>query len=98
MVALRAYSKSKYNFDLKDIVNPVYSSAPIVNKKMEDTSLEAAINFWHFNAKLESKNIKPLIEIKDVYKEFGINDEVSFVGWTFSRNFALQNKELINSF
>ena len=95
---LRAYSKSKYNFDLKDIVNPVYSSAPIVNKKMEDTSLEAAINFWHFNAKLESKNIKPLIEIKDVYKEFGINDEVSFVGWTFSRNFALQNKELINSF
>ena len=95
---LRAYSKSKYKFDLKDMVNPVFASSPIINKKMEDGSLEAAINYWHFNAKLESKNIKPLIEIKDVYKEFGIKDEVSFVGWTFSRNFAMQKKDLINSF
>lgn len=95
---LRAYTKSKYKFDLKDIVNPIFTSAPIVYKKMEDRSFQAGINFWHFNAKLESKNIKPLIEMKDVYKEFGINEEVSFVGWTFSRNFALQKKELINSF
>lgn len=94
----RAYSKNKYNFDLKDIVTPVYASAPIVYKKMEDKSLEASINFWHFNSKLESKDIKPLIEIKDVYKELGINDEVSFVGWSFNRGFALQNKELIDSF
>ena len=94
----RAYSKNKYNFDLKDILTPVYASAPIVYKKMEDKSLEASINFWHFNSKLESKDIKPLIEIKDVYKELGINDEVSFVGWSFNRDFALQNKELIDSF
>ena len=94
----RAYSKNKFNFDLKDIVNPLYSSAPILHKKMENNSLEAAINFWHFNSKLESKDIKPLIEIKDVYKELGINDEVSFVGWSFNRGFALQNKELIDSF
>jgi NitT/TauT family transport system substrate-binding protein len=95
---LRAYSKNKYNIDLKDIVNPLHAQAPILYKKMEDNSLEASINFWQFNAKLESKNIKPLIEIEDVFKELGLQDDVSFVGWTFSSEFANENKDLINSF
>ena len=95
---LRAYSKNKYNIDLKDIVNPLHAQAPILYKKMEDNSLEAAINFWQFNAKLESKNIKPLIEIEDVFKELGLQNDVSFVGWTFSSEFANENKDLINSF
>lgn len=94
----RAYSKSKYDIDLKDIVNPLYASAPILYKKMEDDSLEAAINFWHFNAKLESKNIKPLVEIKDILEELGIKKDVSFVGWTFDTQFANNNKEIINGF
>lgn len=95
---LRAYTKNKYGFDLKDMVNPIYATAPIVYKKMEDKSLEASINYWHFNSKLESKNVKPLFEIKDVYKEFGINEDVSFVGWSFDLDFANKNKELINAF
>lgn len=94
----RAYSKNKFNFDLKDIVNPLYSSAPILHKKMENNSLEAAINFWHFNSKLETKNIKPLIEIEEVYKSLGLNEDLSFVGWVFDEKFALENKELINAF
>jgi NitT/TauT family transport system substrate-binding protein len=94
----RAYSKSKYDIDLKDIVNPLFAQAPILYKKMQDKSLEAAINFWHFNAKLESKNIKPLIEIKDILEELEIQKDVSFVGWTFDTQFANNNKEIINAF
>lgn len=94
----RAYGKNKFNIDLKDIVNPLYSSAPILYKKMENDSLEASINFWHFNSKLETKNIKPLIEIEEVYKSLGLNENLSFVGWVFDEKFALENKELINAF
>ena len=94
----RAYGKSKYDIDLQDIVIPMYAQAPILYKKMKDNSLEAAINFWHFNAKLEANNIKPLIEIKDILKQFDIKDDVSFVGWTFDSDFANENKDLINAF
>lgn len=94
----RAYSKSKYDIDLKDIVNPLFASAPILYKKMQDDSLQAAINFWHFNAKLESKNIKALIEISEILKELDIQKDVSFVGWTFDTKFANENKDLINAF
>ena len=94
----RAYSKSKYDIDLKDIVNPLFAQAPILYKKMQDDSLEAAINFWHFNAKLETKNIKPLIEISEILKELDIQKDVSFVGWTFDTKFANSNKEIIDGF
>lgn len=94
----RAYSKNKYNEDLKDIVNPLFASAPIVYQKMLDSSFDAAINYWHFNAKLEAKGFKPLITMDNLLKELGIQNDISFVGWTFNRDFALKNKELINSF
>jgi NitT/TauT family transport system substrate-binding protein len=94
----QAYSKIKYNVDLKKTVMPVYAQAPILYKKMENNSLNAAINFWHFNAKLESKNIKPLIEIQEILKELDIDEDVSFVGWTFDGEFASTNKDLINAF
>ena len=94
----RAYSKNKYDIDLKDIVTPVYASAPILYKKMQDKSLEASINFWQFNSKLENENIKPLVEIEEVYKDLGLKEDVSFVGWVFNKDFGLTNKDLINSF
>jgi NitT/TauT family transport system substrate-binding protein len=61
---LRAYTKNRYKYDLKDTVNPVFASSPIIYKKMEDGSLEAGINFWHFNAKLEA-----LVDTNISYKD-----------------------------
>ena len=36
--------------------------------------------------------------MNDKAKELGMNEDISFVGWTFNRDFALNNKDLINSF
>ena len=94
----RAYSKNKYNKDLKDIVNPVFAAPPILYKKMLDKSLNAAINFWHFNAKLESKGLKRLLGVKEILEEFKINSDIPLLGWTFNRDFANKNKKTINSF
>lgn len=94
----RAYCKNKYNKDLKEMIKPVFASAPILYKKLADNSFDAGINFWHFNAKLEAKGMKPLITFEEITKQLGITNDISFVGWTFNRDFALKNKELINSF
>ena len=59
----RAYSKNKYKKDLKNILEPVFAAPPILYKKMLDKSLSAAINFWHFNAELDSKGIKRLLGV-----------------------------------
>lgn len=95
---LRAYYKKKYNIDLLDITEPVYAGAPILYKKMIDKSLDAAINYWHFNSKLKSKGLNATIEMKDLLSELGIKSDVSFIGWTFREDFAKENKNLIRSF
>ena len=94
----RAFCKKKYNIDLKDVVTPVYASAPILYQKMIDDSLEASINFWHFNSMLEPKGVKPLVDVDELLDGLELDKNLPFVGWTFNRNFALKNKELINSF
>ncbi len=97
-IILRAYAKKKYNLDLKNIVKPVFATAPILYKKMEDESLNASINYWHFNAKLEKFGMKPLVLMENVFSEFGVNSDIPFVGWTFYKDFSIENHDLINSF
>lgn len=95
---LRAYSKKKYNTDLLDIVSPVYAGAPILYKKMLDKSVDAAVNYWHFNAKLKSKGAKAVVEMSDLLNELNIKSDVSFVGWTFNEEHANKNKNLYKAF
>tara|TARA_B100001063_G_C16748126_1_gene548725 strand:- start:475 stop:1434 length:960 start_codon:yes stop_codon:yes gene_type:complete len=95
---LRAYSKYKHGKDLKDLITPVFASPVILYKKILDGSLNSAINFWHFNAKLKAKDAKALIEMSDVLKDLGVKEDISLIGWTFRRDVALKNKKLYNSF
>lgn len=95
---LRAYSKLKYGKDLKEIIKPTFAAPPILLKKVVDGSLDGAINFWHFNAKAKAKGAKEFINMKDVFSEFGVKEDISTVGWTFRRDVALNNKKLYNGF
>lgn len=95
---LRAYSKNKYGEDLKNIVNPMYAGAPILYEKMINKSLNASINYWHFNSKLKAKGFKPLIDMTDVLKQLDVKEDLSFVGWTFNKSKAEKNRALYNAF
>lgn len=94
----RAYTKSKYKKDIKEYTLPTFASPPILNKKVLDGSLDAAINFWHYNARLESEGMKKLISLKSMLNEMGIENDIPFIGWVFSEKFAKENKKIINSF
>lgn len=94
----RAYTKNKFNKDLKNMLEPVFAAPPILYKKILDKSLPAAINFWHFNAKLESKGIRRLLGVKEILEEFNINSDIPLIGWTFNTQFANKNTKAINSF
>lgn len=94
----QAYSKYKYNQDLKNIINEIYAAPPILYKKVSDKSIFGAMNFWHYNAKLDKNNIRKLIGIEEIFKEFDIKNDIPLVGWIFDTNFANKNPNLINNF
>lgn len=95
---MRAYTKLKYEKDFKDIIKPIFAAPPILNKKVLDSSLSGAINFWHFNAKLKASGMKEIIGMKTMLKEFGVNSDIPLIGWVFSEKFANENKKIINGF
>lgn len=95
---IRSYYKSTYGRDFKKDTKQVFASPPIIFKKMLDNSLDGAINFWHFNSKLQGKGYRPIISIDEILKDLGVNKEITFVGWVFNRSFAEKNSKLINSF
>ena len=94
----RVYFKRKYNQDLTKIVDPIFASPPILNRKVLDGSLDAAINFWHYNAKLKAHGMKKLVGMEMMLKELGVKHDIPMVGWVFSEKFAKKNKKLINGF
>ena len=94
----QVYSKYKYNQDLKNIINEIYAAPPILYKKVSDKSIFGAMNFWHYNAKLDKNNIKRLIGVEEIFKEFNIQNDIPLVGWIFDTNFANKNPKLINNF
>lgn len=94
----RAYSKNRFDQDLTALVKPVFAAPPIINKKMIDNSLDSSINFWHFNAKLQAKGMKKIVDIKDMLSQLGIKHNVPLIGWVFSDKFANKNKAVINNF
>lgn len=95
---LRAYSKYKYGKDLKEIIKPTFAAPPILMKKVLDNSLEGSINFWHFNAKLKAKGAKEFIDINEVFKELGVNNDIPMIGWTFRVEDIEKNEKLYKSF
>ncbi len=95
---LRAYSKKRYHKDLTELITPTFAAPPILMKKVFDGSLDGAINFWHFNAKVKAKGARELISIKEVFEYLGVKEDISMIGWTFRRDVALKNKNLYDSF
>lgn len=95
---LRAYSKKVYGKDLKDIINPTFAAPPILLKKVNDKSLDGAINFWHFNAKAKAKGAKAIVSMKEILNELEVNEDIPLIGWTFRRDVALKNPNLYNAF
>lgn len=95
---MRAYSQQKHGKDLADIVEPQFAAPPLINKLMAKGELDAAINFWHFGAKLKAAGMDSLVSTAEVLPALGVDGPVPLLGWVFDRDWAEQNPELINGF
>ena len=51
---LRAFAKKKIGVDLKEVVEPIYAAPPLLNKVMLKGEIPAALNFWHYTARLKA--------------------------------------------
>lgn len=94
----RAYAEKVDGFDLQKAVDPNFSAPPMINHLMLDGKIPAAINFWHYNARLSALGMKQLLSVKQMLKGLGIDTVPPLLGWVFSEKWANAHRQDLQAF
>lgn len=78
---LRAYAAQEYGIDLMAQTEQVYAAPPLIFKSALSGETDAAINFWHFMAKMEAAGMRKLVDIGDAAGALGLNPETPLLGY-----------------
>ncbi len=85
---LRAYAKKKIGGDLKELVEPTYGAPPLLNKLMLKGDIPAALNFWHYTARLKAAGMTELVSVDELLPALGVKGQPPLIGWVFSEKWA----------
>jgi NitT/TauT family transport system substrate-binding protein len=95
---LRAYAQRKLGVDLTQFTQPSYAAPPLLNELMLRGQVDAALNVWHYAARLEGAGMKPLIEVPEMLKGLGVEKPIPLIGWVFREDWASANSAVVKGF
>lgn len=95
---LRAYSLKTNGSDLADLVSPNFAAPPLLNQLALRGEMDAAINFWHYAARLKAAGFKPLLEMPEILNGLGIKRPIPLIGWVFSDSWAKNHQAAMQGF
>ena len=95
---LRAYARRTVGEDAATFVRPQFAAPPLLNELVMRGELPAAMNFWHYTARLSVAGMKELITMPQILAGLGIEDELPLVGWVFRERWAKDNAAAIAGF
>lgn len=80
-LVLRAYAAQEYGMDLKAETEQVFGAPPLIFKTALDGGVAGAINYWHFNAKMQAGGMRKLIDIEDAARALGLDPQTPLLGY-----------------
>ena len=95
---LRAYAQRKLGVDLTQFTQPTYAAPPLLNELMLRGQVDAALNAWHYAARLEVAGLQALIEVPEILKGLGIDKPIPLIGWVFREDWAAANRAAVKDF
>ena len=95
---LRAYANKKFNMDLAAATRPVFAAPPLLNELALSGQINAALNVWHYDARLEANGMRPLIKLPEILSGLGVDKPIPLVGWVFREDWAAQNPQVMERF
>jgi NitT/TauT family transport system substrate-binding protein len=88
----------KENIDLNTSVEKTFGAPPLVNEQLKQGRVDAALNYWHFGAKLETQGYRQLLDGKGILIGLGIQENVPALGYVFKQSWADGHKAALNAF
>lgn len=75
-------------FDLAAENEIVYGAPPLLAEKARQGELDAVLNYWHYNARLEADGFRRLVGADEAAAALGAAGPVSALGWVFSERWS----------
>lgn len=92
---LRAFADKTENFDLASQTEQVFGAPPLIFESGLNGELDAAVNFWHFNAKAEAAGMRPLVTVSQAATALGLNPETPLLGYVTTGEFLRTHADLV---
>lgn len=94
---LKALAKQQ-GIDLDAGVEKVFGAPPLIDQQLKLGRVDAALNYWHFAARLEPLGYRQVIDGKGILQGLGISDPVANIGYVFKQGWANAHKPALNAF
>ncbi|CDX51533.1 ABC transporter substrate-binding protein [Mesorhizobium plurifarium] len=95
---IQALARRDHGLDLPAVSDVVFGAPPLISQKAIQGELDAALNFWHFCARLEADGFRRLIGAGDAQMALGASGPVSALGYVFHDKWANDNPQAARSF
>ena len=95
---LQAFYNATTGSDLTRDARTIFGAPPLVNEQLANGSADAALNFWHFNARAGMAGAVELISVKAMLAGLGIPRQPPLLGWVFSEKTATDNPGMIKRY
>ncbi len=94
---LRAWAQREHKLDLSKTFAVEFAAPPLLNGQIQHGNLDAALNFWHYCARLESAGYRRLVDMGTALEGLGIRN-TPMVGYVFDGKWARENGDIVSRF
>ncbi len=97
-VLLRAFARHETDWDMARLVEESFAAPPLLNEMMLRGQVSMAINFWHYNARLEAAGMVPLFTMAELVERLGVEQAPPLLGWIFRADWATAHPDDLSKF
>lgn len=94
---IQAWAK-RDGLDLAAANEVVYGAPPLLAEKLRQGELDAVLNYWQFNARLQAEGYRQVVSAQDAANALGASGPVSAIGYVFHEAWAKQHKDAVLGF
>ncbi|HWL59054.1 MAG TPA: ABC transporter substrate-binding protein [Paracoccus sp. (in: a-proteobacteria)] len=91
---LRAWSREKLGEDLADMTQQVFGAPPMILNAAETGEVDAAINFWHFQAKMQARGMREVMSVATAARDLGLDPSTPLLGYVLRESWIAENPTL----
>ncbi|UOM35462.1 ABC transporter substrate-binding protein [Acuticoccus sp. I52.16.1] len=95
---IRGMAEGELGLDIAGETRQVFGAPPLLAEKLRQGELDAALNYWHYNARLETEGYCEIVSAQDAAEALGARGELSAIGYIFDEEWADANPRVAAGF